>query len=405
MKNIEQFLETSYTSFHATANAVEALKEAGFIELKETEHWDLVSGGKYFVAKNSSSLIAFRIGDGDYSFRLAESHTDSPSLKVKGSSLIPSPEGKRINVEKYGGMLLYSFLDIPLKIAGRLLIKDKNGDVKEVLTASPFNVNIPSLAIHHNPSANENLCLNVQTDMLPLIGDGDDVYSVLAPESRVLDADLFVVPDVTPYRSGSKNELLCAPRIDNLTSVYSSVKALINANPSSVAVACLFDNEEIGSRTKQGAGSRFLYSVLNRISLALGKNREEHEIALAKSFALSIDNGHAVHPAHPEKSDIAEKVYLNKGIVVKHHVNYATDGASSAEFKNILDKSGIKYQDYYNRSDLRCGSTLGLITAADLGIPVVDIGLAELAMHSAVETVGYHDIPLMQSAVLAFFEA
>ncbi len=398
-------METSYTSFHATANAVEALREAGFVELKETERWSVVNGGKYFVTKNSSSLIAFRIGDGEYAFRLAESHTDSPSLKIKGNTLIPSPEGKRINVEKYGGMLLYSFLDIPLKIAGRLLVKDKNGDVKEVLTSSPFNVNIPSLAIHHNPTANENLCLNVQTDMLPLIGEADDIYSVLAPENHVLDADLFVVPDVKPYRHGSRGEFLSSPRIDNLTSVYSSVRALIECAPASVAVACLFDNEEIGSRTKQGAGSRFLYSVLNRISLALGKTQEEHEIALAKSFSLSIDNGHAVHPAHPEKSDVAEKVYLNKGIVVKHHVNYATDGASSAVFKDILERADVKYQDYYNRSDLRCGSTLGLITAADLGIPVVDIGLAELAMHSAVETVGYDDIPLMQSAVLAFFDA
>lgn len=405
MQNIENFLETSYTSFHAVKNAAAELTERGFTELREDEHWDVRPGGKYYVTKNSSALIAFCVGGGDYSFRLAESHTDSPSLRVKGNTLVESPEGKRLNVEEYGGMLRYSFLDIPLRIAGRLVCRDADGNLYAEITASDFNVNIPSLAIHHNRDANQNLALNVQTDMLPLVGNGNDVYGLLAPETDVLDADLYVVPDVKPYRTGKDGALLASPRIDNLTSVYASVKAISECTPDGVAVICLFDNEEVGSHTKQGACSRFLSSVLTRISNSLGKTQEEHEIAIAKSFALSIDNGHAVHPAHPEKSDITEKVYLNGGIVVKHHVNYATDGFSSATFKNILRNANIKYQDYYNRSDLRCGSTLGLITSADLGIPVCDIGLAQLAMHSAVETVGYNDIALMESGVRAFLDA
>ncbi len=402
--NIERFLQTSYTAFHAVENAVGMLRENGFAELKETAPFRVEKGGKYYVVKNGSAVIAFRVENAADGFRLAESHVDSPALKVKGNTLIDSPEGKRLNVEKYGGMLLYSFLDIPLKIAGRIVYADTEGSVKERLVCSDFNVNVPSLAIHHNPNANDSLALNPQTDMLPLVVDGDSVYGLLAPETQVLDADLFVVPDVAPYRSGAKKELLVSPRIDNLTSAYASVNALVAAAPRGVAVACLFDNEEVGSETKQGACSRFLSSVIGRIADASGFTSEEKEIAIAKSFALSIDNGHAVHPAHPEKSDIAERVYLNKGIVIKHHVNYATDGASSARVKALLAKRGIPYQDYYNRSDLRCGSTLGLVTSADLGIPVCDIGLAQLAMHSAVETVGYNDVDTMQQAVTAFFE-
>jgi len=402
---IKEFLAKSYTAYHTVKNCKTILEEKGFCKLEEGEKWQLKKGGKYYVTKNDSAIIAFVLGDmTEYAYHIAESHTDSPSLKIKGKSFVPSPEGYRLNVEKYGGGLLYSMLNIPLRIGGRVIVKEE-GELITKIIETPFNVTIPSMCIHHNPGANEGLALNPQNDMLPLIGktDKENLYELLG-ESNILDGDLYVVPDVPPYESGINGEYLVSPRIDNLTSVYSSLIALADCeNVKGVGLACCFDNEEIGSGTKQGAESSFLYNTLMRINKGLGLKKEDLFIALAKGLALSIDNGHAVHPAHPEKSDITEKVYIDGGIVIKHHPNYATDGMSSALVKAICDKGDIKYQDYYNRSDVRCGGTLGLITSAMLDMDVCDIGLAQLAMHSAIETVGITDIARMEKLVGEFF--
>ena len=400
--DLKQFLSDSLTAFHAVALSKAYLSENGFEKLDLTESWSLKKGGKYFVEKNGSALIAFRIGE-NFAFNVAASHTDSPSLHVKGSSLIPSPEGMRLNVEKYGGLILYSFMDAPLKIAGRILV-ERDGAVAVRLVESPYLVTIPSLAIHHNPSVNEGFSFNVQNDMLPLLGSVTDFYGSLTDE-KVLDADLYVVPCVKPYESGVNSEFLSSPRIDNLTSVYSSLIALNDCSPSSVAVCCCFDNEEIGSGTKQGANSVLIERVLKKIAFGLGKTEEDYSSACEKGFVLSVDNAHATHPAHPEKSDPEQKVLLNKGIVVKHHVNYSTDGVSSAIFKAVLDKAGVKYQDYFNRSDLRCGSTIGLMLSANLGMDACDVGLAQLAMHSGVETAGKFDVDEMTAGLTAFFNA
>ncbi len=399
--DIKTFLDNGYTAYHAVSEAKTILREEGFSELRLDENWSIEEGGKYYVTKNGTCLIAFRIGK-RFSFMVAESHTDSPSLHVKGNSLIPSPEGKRLNVEKYGGMILYSFTDIPLKIAGRLIIDD-NGKLREKIVASNFFVNVPSLAIHHNPTVNDGCALNVQNDMLPLIGDVDDLYSAFSSEN-VIDADLYVVPATESYYSGAKGEFLCSPRIDNLTSVYSSVRAICSTEPKGIAVAACFDNEEIGSRTKQGADSVLLETILKKISRALKKTEEEYLSACETGFLLSIDNAHAVHPAHPEKFDPAEKVVLNGGIVVKHHVNYSTDALSSAIVKTILDRADVPRQDYYNRSDMRCGSTLGLMSSSALSMNACDVGIAQLAMHSAIETAGKYDVERMEKFIEAFFE-
>ena len=402
--NITQYLEKSYTAFHAVENAKNMLEEKGFRALDLGKKQSLKQGDKFYVIKNGSALIAFSIGDlTNYAFNIAESHTDSPALKVKGSLLTDSAEGKRINAERYGGLILHSMLDIPLKIAGRILCKSEKGISVENY-ASDFCVNIPSVAIHHQPEVNDKLSLNVQVDMQPLLGGSDKELYPLLSSKEIIDADLYCVPAHAPAFCGRKNEFLVSPRIDNLTSAFSSIQAIINANPKGVAVACLFDNEEIGSSTKQGACSSFLKDVLCYINSAMGFGEIEFLSALQNGFALSIDNGHAVHPAHPEKSDVAQKVYLNKGIVIKHHTNYSTDGLSSALIKAMLDKAEVCYQDYYNRSDLRCGGTLGLITSSQLAIKACDIGLAQLAMHSATETVGAEDINRMTQCVTAFFQ-
>ena len=395
------FLEKSYTAYHATLNCQFILEKSGFEQLDLDKEWTLSKGGKYYVTKNDSALIAFRVGE-NFAFNIAESHTDSPCLKVKGNSLVQTPEGARVNVEEYGGLILYSMLDAPLKIAGRVL--ERHGDkLASKVVESKYNVQIPSVAIHHNPTVNNGMALSVQKDMLPLLGNVEDLYSTLSKD-EIVDADLYVVPSTAPYYSGVNEEYLCSPRIDNLTSVYASMQAIVACNPQNIALACCFDNEEVGSRTKQGANSALLRNVLKKIARGLGKSKDDFISACENGFILSIDNGHAMHPSFPEKSDIKERVYLNGGIVIKHHTNYSTDGFSSAVVKTMLDKAGVEYQDYYNHSDLRCGSTIGLMTSANLAMNACDIGLAQLAMHSAVETVGSTDIAKMQKCVNAFLD-
>ncbi len=399
---LKNFLSSSLTSYHAVSLSARFLEENGFEKITLADKRTLEIGGKYYVEKNDSSLIAFRIGK-NFAFNVATSHTDSPSLRVKGRSLSPSPAGMRLNVEKYGGLILYSIMDSPLKIAGRLIV-ERNGKLVKKLVESPYFVTVPSVAIHHNPTVNDGCLLNVQSDMLPLLGSVTDIYGSLTDE-KVVDADLYVVPAISPYESGAKSEFLCSPRIDNLTSVYSSLTALTLCSPQSIAVCCCFDNEEIGSETKQGANSVFIERVLKKITFGLGKTDEDYFAACENGFVASVDNAHATHPAHPEKSDPENKVLLNKGIVVKHHVNYSTDGVSSAIFKTLLDKADVEYQDYYNRSDLRCGGTIGLTLSTKLGMDACDIGLAQLAMHSGVETVGASDVDKMTAGLTAFFNA
>lgn len=400
--DICSFLDKSYTAYHAVKNSEDFLLENGFTRLELCDKWDVEIGGKYYVVKNGTAIIAFVVGE-NFAFNISASHTDSPCLHVKGHQTIPSLEGARLNVETYGGLILYSFLDTPLKIAGRLIEKDGDMLVGK-LVESEYNVTIPSLAIHHNPTVNNGMAISVQKDMLPLMGEVDDVYKTLT-NGEVVDADLYVVPSQTPYYSGANNEYLSSARIDNLTSVYTSLTALANAKPQNVAIVACFDNEEIGNNTKQGARSSLLKSVLDKITLCLGKTQEDFISACENGFLLSIDNAHALHPSFPEKMDVKERVYMNKGVVIKHHVNYSTDGLSSAILKTLLDKNNVEWQDYYNNSDQRCGSTLGLPISTKLGMKACDIGIAQLAMHSGIETLGTSDIAKMQACIEAFLNS
>ena len=399
---LKNFLDSSYTAYHATENVCAMLNEAGFVKLNMGDNWQLTRGGRYYVTRNGSSVIAFSVGENNV-FNMCVSHTDSPSFKIKGGKLMESEGVKRLNTEKYGGGLLYSYLDRQLKIAGRVLVETEAG-VEQQLVVSDYNLVIPSVAIHHNPTANDSLSLNAQVDTLPLFAQGEmKLYESLA-EGKVLDADLYVVPASPSFESGANDEFLSSARLDNLTSVYASIKAIINSEPQDIAIVACLDNEEIGSGTRQGAPS-FIHQVLDEISDALDMTRAEAVYATENGMVLSVDNGHAVHPAHPEKSDPINRCYLNGGIVIKHHVNYATDGLTSAVLKRILNEIGVAYQDYYNKSDLRSGSTLGLATARELGMKVCDIGIAELAMHSACETCGALDVEAMEKCLTAFLEA
>lgn len=399
--DLKEFLNTSYTGYHAVENGKKILADNGFCELNFGDNWLIERNKGYYFSVNDSSLFAFKVGEGN-SFMIAESHTDSPCLKVKGNDLADSPEGKLLNVERYGGLILYSMFDIPLKIAGRILTKSENGLTKK-LVVSDYFVNIPSLAIHHNPDVNQGFAPSVQRDMLPLLGAVTDFSNLFVGED-IIDKDLFVVPAVEPFVGGVNGEFLSSPRIDNLTSVYTTLSALTQCQPHGVALACCFDNEEIGSGTRQGANSSTLETVITKIAKGFGLSDAEIEKAKCNGFILSSDNAHATHQAHPEKSDPLSKVYLNKGIVIKHHSNYSTDGLSSAILKSILDQANVEYQDYYNNSDVRCGGTIGLVSSALTGMITADVGLAQLSMHSAIETVGMHDIDKMTACVKAVFE-
>lgn len=399
--NIQQFLNSSYTAFHATANVCAMLNENGFAEIKLGDKLTIKRGGKYYVTRNGSSVIAFVIGPKNI-FNIVGSHTDSPSFKVKGDKVLMG-DVARLNTEKYGGGLLYTYFDRPMKIAGRLLVETENG-VESKLVTSGYNVVIPSLAIHQNRGANDGFAINAQNDTLPLWSfDNKEVHSSLT-DGKVLDADLYVVPATEAFVSGVNNEFLSSARLDNLTSVYTSVRGLINCKPSSIAVVACLDNEEIGSGTRQGNPS-FIDQVLNAIGVSLNWSQADMLSARENGMVLSVDNGHARHPAHSEKADPVSYAVMGGGVTIKHHVNYATDGLTSAIVKKLLIANGVKYQDLYNRSDMSCGTTLGLATSRQLGMKVCDIGIAQLAMHSACETCAQIDVQSMQSCLNAFLSA
>lgn len=400
--DILQFLNQSYTSYHAVENVCGMLREKGFQRLSLGAPWRLKEGVGYYVTQNDSSVVAFKVGKNKI-FNICLSHTDSPSFKVKGGSVVSANGASRLNTEKYGGGLLYTFFDRPLKVAGRLLCETEKG-VCSRLVVSDYNLTIPSLAIHHNPTANDGFAVNLQNDTLPLFSEKEtDLYKTLTDE-KVLDADLYVVPATQAFFCGTNNEYLCSPRLDNLTSVFASVSALAEASAQDIAVVACLDSEEVGSGTRQGHPN-FLQSVLCQIENALGLDEAQRAFAAQNGMALSVDNGHALHPAHPEKSDPKMFVTLNGGVVIKHHPNYATDGLTSALLKKLLQGHGIPVQDYYNRSDVRCGSTLGLVASHSLNVKTCDTGLAQLAMHSACETVGSADIMRMQNALKLFLSA
>ncbi len=401
---IEEFLSSSYTPFHTIQNCENILSAAGFQKLSLIENWTLKQGGKYYVTKNQTSIVCFNIGKSkNFTFNIALAHSDSPCLRVKGNKLISSPQGKRVNVEVYGGLINYSMFDIPLKIAGRVIVEN-NGKTISKLVCSKQNFSIPSLAIHQNRDVNTSFAPSIQKDMLPLVGEGESVFDLVCPNEKVVDADLFVVSDVKPFSSGAKGEFLCSPRIDNLTSVFGIINAIASAKTNGISIGAIFDNEEIGSRTKQGGDGSFLHSVIERICEALSLSKQQSCIACDGGFMLSIDNGHAVHPAFLDKADPGENVKLNGGILIKYHTNYATDGFSSAQIKLLLEKNKIDYQDFYCNSDLKCGSTIGLLASSIFHMNCCDVGLGMLAMHSAVEMVGKSDIEKMTKFCKAFFE-
>lgn len=412
MKSISELLNDSKTNFQAVKEAEIILQENGFTRLCENQDYTLSAGGKYYVTRNDSALIAFIAATGNQTgYRIVASHTDSPCFKVKFGKNPVSAGCSTAYVEQYGGGLRYTWFDRPLILCGRLC-GEKNGRFISVFYESEKRFVIPSLAIHYNRSANDGIPFNVQTDCQPLYAldvDAEVLKKDLesAFDGKLLDCDLYLVCDETPFIAGRNDEFLCAPRVDNLTSCFSSIQALIDCVPSenNTVIAYLADNEEIGSRTKQGAGSTFLLDTLKRINektsdLSL-------EINLKNTFLVSCDNAHATHPCHASLADGSNNVNLGSGIVIKHHgnMNYTTDAVSSALFKMILNSANVQYSDFYMRSDLPCGGTLGAISSSQVSVISVDVGIAQLAMHSAVETFAINDYYSMIKGLTAFYSS
>lgn len=407
-KKLFNFIESSPTAFHAVENACNMLREVGYTELFESNKWSLTDGGKYFVRRGGSSLIAFRYREGAKSLTIAASHSDFPALKIKATPET-SDSYNRLEVEKYGGPIHYSWLDRPLGVAGRVTVAVPCG-VENRLVKLDTLVTIPSLAIHLNRSVNESCSLNPAVDLLPLYSTGREVGSFFEKVAQaagvtadeLLGADLFLYNAEGAYRIGADGELFIAPRIDNLASVFASTVALCEAKESdSIPVLAVFDNEEVGSSTKQGAASSFLPDTLKRI---LG---ESLNTALASSLMLSVDGAHAKHPNHPELSDRSNAPLLCGGVALKFNAQqrYTTDGESAALVALLAARAGVKLQRYHNRADLPGGSTLGAIASLGVSVPTADLGIPMLAMHSSVECASAQDFKMLTALITELFSS
>ena len=410
--NLISFLKNSLTTYHACENEKNLLLQNGFIALPETEDWNIEEGGKYFVTRGGA-LVAFTVDSLDeFTYKIATAHNDSPCLKLKENPVTVTEKYGKLNVEKYGGGLWYSFLDRPLKIAGRVMRKTENGLKAETVEA-PFLITIPSVAIHQNRNANEGFTVNVQTDMLPLcalMGEdfaSQDLLEKVVGENAVA-YDLFVCSAENPYEFGANNEFLAAPRIDNLASAYAALQSLIfHEAGQGICVAALLNHEEIGSRAFDGADCDFLNNVLRRIAYALRFDDNEYYKALASSFLISADNAHAVHPNHPEKCDPTNRPCLGSGVLIKGHASgaYVTEALSAAIVKTVFEKANVPHQYFYNRSDVASGSTLAGMAVRYVSIPGADIGIPQLAMHSACECIAYTDYEALENGLNAYYSA
>lgn len=408
MNNIEglfSFIKSSPSPYHAVSSVETMLKNDGYVRLLENEEWSLAEGGKYYVIRNGSSLVAFCYS-AKKSFMICASHSDSPSFKAK--SIAEDGAYARLSTEKYGGMIMYSWLDRPLSLAGRAMVRTESGLCERLVDADADLFTIPSLAIHMNPEVNNGYKFNPAVDMLPITSHGVELSAIIADSlgvalESIVSHDLYLYVRDEGRVIGRDGEFILAPRLDDLECVYASVKAFLAAEPQAVPVLAVFDNEEVGSRTKQGAASDMLLSVLTRIC----GGKEEYSRLATESFMVSADNAHAKHPAHPEFSDKENAPLMNGGIVIKHNASqsYATDAYSEAIFSEICSRAEIKLQSFYNRADIRGGSTLGSISDTVVSVPTVDIGLPQLAMHSAVETAGSEDLSDMIKALTAFYSS
>ena len=416
VQKLFRFLDESPTCYHAAANAKAALLAAGAVELRESEAWNLKRGTQYVVERGGAALIAFRVPEGPFDgFLMAAAHSDSPALKVRENAELPSAGNTlRLSVEPYGGGIWRGWLDRPLSVAGRVMVRQGGRLLSRLVNIDRDLLVIPSVAIHMDRSVNKGTELNPAADLLPLLGCGSEpgAFRKLIAEAagvrpeHLLSTELFLYPRTKAAQTGLEGEFIVSPRLDDLQCVFGCLEGYLAAKPGrSLPVLAVFSNEEVGSNTRQGADSTFLTDVLERIADGCGLSAEGWKAAVANSFMVSADNAHAIHPAHPEYADKQEFPVLNGGVVIKHNANqrYTTDALSGAVFQVVCQEAGVPVQNYSNRADLPGGSTLGNISTAHLSVPTVDIGLPQLAMHSVCETAGTADTAYLVKAMTAYF--
>ena len=419
-RGLLEFIQDSPSVFHVIDNLKKRLEKAGFAERREQDSWELQPGGSNYVIRNGSSLIAFRLpeaaGPGKErpfrGYHIAAAHSDSPTFKVKAlPETVAEKQYVRLNVEKYGGMILSTWLDRPLTVAGRVLVEEKGAIATKLVYVDKDLLMIPNVAVHMNRDANNGFKYDAKCNMVPLMGMGLEKGAFRAAVAQaagcrpeeILGTDLYLCLRQKALVWGAEDQFVSAQGLDDLQCAWGCFRGFLEAGESAaVPVYALLDNEEVGSLTRQGADGTLLSDVVERVCAALGRDRAA---AVANSFMVSADNAHAVHPNHPEYHDATHRPAMNAGLVIKHGVRYATDGAAQAVFTALCRRAGVPVQHFSNRSDLAGGSTLGNISNSHVSVNTVDIGLAQLAMHSCFETAGVRDAGYLVQAMTAFYAA
>ena len=406
-QELMKFLDSAHSVYHAVGELVDMLKTAGYTHLPESAQWELAPGGKYYMTRGGSALVAFRMPEETpQGFMISASHADRPTFKIKENCGLTGQYTK-LAVEPYGGMLMHTWLDRPLSLAGRVVVETDNGVESRLLDLDRDLLLIPNVAAHLK-NTNKEYQWNPATDMLPLLGCGDAAQKLEAQleeaaGGKILGHDLYLYVRQKAVVWGIEEEFLSAPALDDLSCVWSCARGFLNSRESGVVpVLCVFDSEEVGSASLQGAGSDLLERVLTRICQNGGWDMAR---MLAQSFLVSADNGHGLHPNHPEYSDATNAPALNGGVVLKYQASqrYTTDGTSGAIFRTICKRANIPVQTYCNRADLRGGATLGNVSIAHVAVLSVDIGMPQLAMHSAFETAGVKDALWLEEAMTGFY--
>lgn len=408
VKELMTFLDGAPSVYHAVEQLRRMFEDAGYTRLDEGGRWDLQVGGKYYLTRGGSAIVGFRIPCADpQGFLMTASHSDRPTFKIKENGELDG-NYVRIATEKYGGMLMAPWFDRPLSVAGRVMVETEAGVQTKLVNIDRDLMMIPNVAIHMNRKANDGYAYNPTSDTIPVLGGKDAKGRLIAllqeqAGGEILAHDLFLYNRDRAKVWGAQEEFFSAQAIDDLECAWSTVKGFLTAGESrSIPVVCVFDSEEVGSSSVQGAASTLLADTIARICRARDL---EPERMLSQSFLISADNAHGIHPNHPELADAANAPVVNGGVVLKFNANlrYTTDGVSAAVFRRVCRLADVPVQTYYNRADIPGGSTLGNISLGQVSVPTADIGLAQLAMHSCYETAGVQDVEHLLKAMQVYY--
>ncbi len=410
-RDLMDFLDASKSVYHAVAYIANLMDREGYTHLPEGDDWTLEPGGKYYITRNHSTLIAFRIPHAEpKGFMISASHSDRPSFKIKENGELES-KYIRLSTERYGGMLMAPWMDRPLSVAGKVMVETPTGVKTRLVDIDQDLMIIPNVAIHMNRKVNEGYAYNPATDTIPLLGDRDvkgmfgKMIVDAAGGGRILGHDLFLYLRQKATVWGIEQEFISSQALDDLQCAWGCTQGFLKAKESAaVPMLCIFDSEEVGSRSVSGADSTMLTGTMNRIGRYLDANLVR---MMSQSFLVSADNAHAIHPNHPELADQNNAPVMNGGIVVKFNASqrYTTDAVAAAVFRKVCLKAGVPTQTYYNRPDIPGGSTLGYVSLTHVSVPTADIGLAQLAMHSCYETAGVYDSIYLEKAMTAYFSS